>query len=287
MRVPYKLYLLTRHVFKRSVGEIILRREYKSLFGRTLDLNNPRTFSEKLFHRMIMLSRHGNAEFTRLADKYLVRDYVKKMIGERYLPELIWHGSDPAEIPFDDLPRECIIKTNHGSGGNVVLSEDVDREEIIQKFRAQLRTNYYWLSREYHYYEIKPLVLIERLLDDGQEDGPLDYRFWCFGGRVEVIGVDNHRHLINPFYDKEWNRLPLRSRDHFIESEIRRPDNVDDMIYVAEKLSSHFDFVRVDLYNIAGKIYFGELTFTPGAGRFKFKPPEWDKILGERWQLKN
>lgn len=287
MRFPYKLYLVTRHIFKRSVGEMVLRREYKSLFGRTINLSDPRKFSEKLFHRMIMVSRHGNPTFTRLADKFLVRDYVSKSIGEAYLPELLWHGDEPADIPFDCLPRECIIKTNHGSGGNIALTEEFDRQEIINKFRAQLKSNYYWLSREYHYFEIKPIILAERILDDGHENGPLDYRFWCFAGRVEVIGVDNHHHQINPFYDTEWKPLALHTRENFIEAEIEKPENLEEMIAIAERLSRDFDFVRVDLYNVGGRIYFGELTFTPGAGRFKFQPAEWDTILGDRWRLKN
>lgn len=234
---------------------------------------------------MIEVHRHGNAKFTELADKYLARDFVRSKIGEKYLVRLLWHGTDASSIPFETLPSKCVVKTNHGSGGNIVLSGKYDKVEVIQKLKKWLGENYYWGNREYHYYEIPRRVLVEEFIDDGATDGPLDYRFWCIHGSPEVIQVDNHSHTINPFYDMNWQKLSLSYRDEFDDCDIEKPENFDEMIDVATQLSSDFDFVRVDLYNVAGRVYFGELTFTPKAGNFKFKPEHWDALLGAKWKL--
>lgn len=278
-----KLRLLKRHLLGRWEGEYAIRREYKTFYGKELDLANPQTFTEKIFKRKVMVNRYGNPVFTRLADKYLVRDYVREKIGADYLVDLLWHGTDPKSIPFDGLPPKCIVKTNHGSGGNIVLQDLVDRNHVVNTLHRWLKDNYYWVGHEYWYYKIKPLIVVEQFLDDGHSNGPLDYRFWCFSGRPEIIQVDNHSHSINQFYDPDWNRLLLRYRDGVAECGIHAPENLSEMLLVASKLSSDFDFVRVDLYNIKGKIYFGELTFTPVAGFLKFKPESWDMILGQKW----
>jgi hypothetical protein len=267
----------------RREGEAFLNQRYLTFYGKDLNLSNPERFSERLFHRMIMLNRHGNRVFTRLSDKLLVREYVRQKIGRDYLVDLFWHGLDPNKIPFDTLPSRCVAKTNHGCGYNMILEKPVDRDEVVKKLEEWMKSNYYWENREYQYYHIKPQILIERYLDDEEPDGPLDYRLWCFGGQPEVIQVDNHEHSINPFYDVSWKKLPLHYRDKFIECDVQKPANLAEMIMIASGLSSTFDFVRVDLYNVRGKIYFGELTFTPVAGLFKLKPESWDAILGEKW----
>jgi hypothetical protein len=286
MYVPYRLKLLKRRLLKRWEGPQILKDIYTSLYGKDLDLKNPLTFSQKIFHRMIEINRHGHPVFTKLADKCLVRDYVQQKIGAKYLVEMLWHGADPRQIPFDRLPEKCVVKTNHGSGGNIVLNGQIDRKDVINRLQKMLKENYYWTSREFHYYKIPPKVLVEPFLEDHQPDGPLDYRFWCFGGEPEVIQVDNHSHNINPFYDIDWNLLPLHYRENSKACHISKPENFDEMLDVARKLSADFDFVRVDLYNLNGEIKFGEMTFTPAAGRCVFKPEEWDTTLGQKWIMK-
>jgi hypothetical protein len=128
--------------------------------------------------------------------------------------------------------------------------------------------------------------LVEPFLEDHQPDGPLDYRFWCFDGKPEVIQVDNHSHSINPFYDTDWNLLPLHYRKNAKSCTISKPENFDEMLDIARKLSADFDFARIDLYNLNGDIKFSEMTFTPAAGRAVFKPAEWDTILGQKWVIK-
>jgi hypothetical protein len=283
-QIPYQWKMLKRCLFKRSEGEEILRLAYLELQGKNLDLGNAQTFTEKLFRRMILVNRHGNPVFTRLADKYLVRDYIRHKIGEKYLVNLIWHGKDPSEIPFIKLPARFVIKANHGSGKNIVVNGAFDQVQIIKQLSGWLQNNYYWTAREYHYYKIRPQILIEEFLDDGEPQGPLDYRFWCFNGRPELIQIDNHSHNINPFYNSEWKRLALQYREND-ECEITKPDNLQEMLLIASKLSADFDFVRIDLYKIKGQIYFGEFTFTPVAGKLRFKPESWDLMLGQKWTV--
>ena len=287
MSIQYKLKTAIRHLFRRRDGERLLKSRYQSIFHSNLNTKNPQTFSEKLFCRMIQLNRDGNANFSRLADKYLVRNYVAEKIGDKYLVKLLWHGSNPENIPFDALPTNCIAKTNHGSGQNIVLKSGFNRGDVVCKLKSWLSDNYYWAQREYQYYEIPPKILIEEFIDDECEDGPLDYRFWCFNGKPEIIQVDNHSHSINPFYDLKWKKLALSFLPKFIDCEIEVPINLTEMIAVASKLSEDIDFVRVDLYNIQGKIYFGEMTFSPMAGNLEFQPEHWDTTLGEKWDFKS
>lgn len=269
----------------RLEGPSVIRRNYRNFFGKELT-ENPKTLTEKIAYRMIDLHRQDNPLFTRLADKLAVRDFVKERVGEKYLADIIWSGTDPARIPFEMLPDRCMAKTNHASGCNYVLARPVDRRAVIRRFRKWLQSNYYFVCREAQYRKIRPSILIEPFVNEGALEWPYDYRFWCFGGKPEVIQVDNHAHDINPFFDLDWNRLPFSYRDYDFAGEIPRPRNLPEMIEIAAALSSGFDFVRVDLFHTDERVVFGELTFTPVAGRLKFLPARWDGILGEKWPVR-
>jgi hypothetical protein len=176
-----------------------------------------------------------------------------------------------------------MAKTNHASGTNLLLKRPVDRQDTVRKFTKWLKMNYYFVGREIQYKDITPRILIERFLDDGSVNGPLDYRFWCFNGKPEVVQVDNNAHSINPFFDLDWKPLDLGYRNFGSDIAVPQPPNFKEMIEIASALSSGFDFVRVDMYNLRGEIIFGEMTFTPVSGLFMLAPSEWDRILGERW----
>lgn len=270
---------------RRSEGEDILLQKYLHLHGKHLNLTNPRKFTEKLFCRMIYLNRKNNHKVTQLSDKYTARAYLSSKVGEEHLVKLLWHGKDANDIPFDSLPAEYVIKTNHGSGQIIVVKGKADRTDITTRLSVWLKSNFYWNNREYQYYHIKPRVMIEEYLRNQDGSGPLDYRFWCFKGIPEVIQVDNRTHDINPFFDTKWNQLDLFYREGASRPAIEKPINLEQMISMASQLSACFDFVRVDLYNIDGKIYFGELTFTPVGGGLKLRPESWDLKLGEKWEM--
>jgi hypothetical protein len=279
-----KLRMLKRRLMRRSEGEAFLLEKYARLHGKPLNVANPQRFSEKLFRRMIAMNRGEYPEFTPLADKYAVRTYVASKVGEEYLIKLLWHGEDPNDIPFDTLPTEYVIKSNHACRQVIVVKGEVDRTDIRRRVSGWLKTNYYWVNREFQYYHIKPRVLIEEYLKSRDGEWPLDYKFWCFGGHPEFVKLANHTRNLHSFYDREWNLLDLSYREGQLRSHVPKPMNLDEMMSVASRLSAPFDFVRVDLYNIDGKIYFGELTFTPTAGGIKLRPEIWDVKLGEKWR---
>lgn len=276
---------MKQQLMRRSDGERLLLRRFELVHGRQLDRKNPRTFAEKLFCRMIDLNRQPNPHFTLVADKYKARAYVAGKVGEECLVKLLWLGEDPCQIPFDSLPEEYVIKTNHGSAQVIVVKGQADREAIVKTLAGWLKTNYYWAAREGQYYDIKPRIMIEEYLRCQDGGGPLDYRFWCFGGVPEVIQVDNHAHDMNPFFDAQWNLLDLYYRELADRSFLPKPVNFDQMYEIASRLSAGFDFVRVDLYNIDGNIYFGEFTLTPTGGHLRFRPDSWDIKLGEKWRM--
>ncbi len=280
-----KLRSVKRDLMHRSDGEAFLLEKYARLHGQPLDVANPQRFTEKLFRRMIAVNRGEHPEFTSLADKYAVRAYVASKVGEEYLIKLLWHGEDPNAIPFDSLPTEYVIKSNHACHQVIVVKGDADRTDIQRRVSGWLKTNFYWANREFQYYHIKPRVLIEEFLTNQDGECPLDYRFWCFGGHPEVIQMGNHAHdNINSFFDTEWNLLDLYYREGALRPHLSKPKNLDEMKSIASRLSAPFDFVRVDLYNIDGRIYFGELTFTPAGGGIQFRPESWDVKLGEKWR---
>ncbi len=279
---------IRRRVMRRSDGEAYLLREYSRVHGKPLNLTKPQTFTEKLFWRMIIWNRGDMpSRFRELADKYAVRAYVASRVGEEYLIKLLWQGDDPRAIPFDRLPTEYVIKPNHSSGHVIIVRGEVDRQEIIRQVSGWLGQDHYWEGREYQYYGIKPRIVIEEYLENQSDFGPLDYRFWCFGGVPALIQVDNHAHDINSFFDAQWNQVDCyyHNKKNPTRPPIAKPKYLEQMLELASRLSQNIGYVRVDLYNINGRIYYGELTLTPVAGNFKFIPDHWDLKLGEKWDL--
>jgi len=270
---------------RRSEGEKILLQRYVDVHGKPLNLTNPQTFTEKLFCRMISWNRGHNPIFTQLSDKYAARAYVRGRVGEQHLVKLLWHGKDPSAIPFDALPAEYVIKTNHACEQVIPVKGKADRTDIISKLSVWLKSNFYWECRECQYYHIEPRVLIEEYLRNQDGSALLSYKFWCFAGTPEVIHISNYAHDINSFFDTQWNLLDLYYREDVPRPAIARPRNFEQMLLIASQLSAGFDFVRVDLFNVEGKVYFGELTFTPMAGDLKLRPESWDLMLGEKWKM--
>lgn len=232
---------------------------------------------------MIVINRRGDRMMTELADKFRARAFAERRIGKDHLSRLLWQGTDPRLIPFDHLPDTYMIKANHGSAMNYPVRGNVDRTAAIETLTKWLETDYSLGWDECHYRNIERRVLIEETLDDGHDDGPLDYRFWCFDGNVAVVQVDNKPHSINPFYDGNWKRIEGGYRLKAREVEIERPPNFEEMLSIASRLSRGIDFVRVDLYDLKNRIVFGEMTFVPMAGTAVFNPPSWESRLGELW----
>ncbi len=209
--------------------------------------------------------------------------------GSEYLIPLYWSGSDPDDIPFDILPPRFVLKTNHGCGFLIIVkdSKSLNRESAKRKLRKWLGINYchdVFLGIGWAYKDIAPKVIVEELLDDNGKV-PVDYKFWCFGGRVEFVSLH---------FDRFTGHATLsRNRDfepgglHFdlptYQGDFKRPGNYNEMVRLAETLSREYEFMRVDCYNVNGRILIGEMTPYPGGVAAKFEPEAMDFLLGDKW----
>lgn len=251
---------------------------YGIRFGRKLDLNNPVTFNE---HICAIKVREKEEDYWLYTDKYVVRDYVNKTIGNQYLNNVLGIYDEFDDIVFSSLPNRFAIKATHGSGYNVIV-HDKDRFDICAAkayFKKWLSTNYYLVGREKNYKLIKPRIMVDEFLVS--RSGELDEaKIYCFNGKASLVSynryIDGDRYC--DFYDGNWNHIPVTRC--FPTSKLSSPDNRELLMQLAEKLSAPFDFIRVDLYNIDGRIIFSELTFHDGGGLLPFYPDEFDYTFG-------
>ena len=280
--------------FDNMSDEEYIRNVFKARFGKELDLLNPQTYSEKLQWLKLY---YRKPELTDLVDKFKVREYVCNRIGEEFLIPLlgVWEKSD--EIDLEELPNKFVLKCNHNSGLGMCICRDKNRlkiEKVKKELDKGIKQNYYLLGREWPYKDVKRKIIAEEFITDSDEntskncqynEGLKDYKFFCFDGEVKCFKIDYDRftyHRAN-YYDAKTKDLL-----HFGEKicppdysrKIEIPYNIDQMIRLAEILSKGFPFVRVDLYNCKGKIYFGEMTFFPDSGFGEFVPNKWDQIFG-------
>lgn len=269
----------------------MLKLQYKIKLKRKLDLNNPKRFTEKLQKYKIS---YKNPVVHQCVDKYAVRKYIEEKGLSEILVDIYGKYNSIKEVEWDKLPNKFVIKTTNGSGGlNVVLCKDkstldIDKlKECLVSKKTKSRTE----GREWAYYGLAPGVIVEQLLinEKNPDVGVNDYKILCFNGKVECIIVDVDRYIGHKrnFYDINWNRLLVTSDCPGADRDIEKPQNLERMIEIAEILSKDFPFVRVDLYNVEGKIYFGELTFYPWSGYVQFEPDSFDFDLGEKFNLVN
>lgn len=263
---------------------------YRLRVGRKLNVRNPETLNEKLqwlkFNYRFPLQ-------SIVSDKLLVRDYVKEKIGEKYLIPLLGSWKEYSDIDFSALPNQFVLKCNHDSGGLVVCTdkEKLNHEEAKRKIEKSLKSNFFYIGREYQYRNIKPMIICEKFISDNGKV-PMDYKIYCFNGKPDVILVCRDRFSKNThrasylFFDQKWNFQPLDKGDENLQDvDIPKPENLDEMIEIAKKLSEDFVFARIDLYNIKGKIYFGEITLSPNSG---FDPDikyETDLMFGKKLEI--
>jgi hypothetical protein len=265
--------------------------KYKENTGNKLNIENPKTFNEKIWWLKV---NNKDPLLTVCSDKYRVREYVTKNGLENILIPLYGVFDSPNDIDFNLLPDKAFIKTNNSSGINYFWdrSKYFDEKWFVKKFNKALKSNYYLQSREWNYKHIEPKIIIEDVISDSSEVGLVDYRFLCFSGKVKLIFADVETAAIdgshNPdakrnIYDCDFNYLnDLKvKRDKFDPALLPKPRNFEEMKEYAEILSKPFEFCRVDLYNINGKIYFGEITFYPGGGTQLFEPSDWELKVGK------
>ncbi|GAB6168198.1 ATP-grasp fold amidoligase family protein [Clostridium carnis] len=244
-------------------------------------LKNPITAYDKMQYLKINKAFEG---YSKYVDKYKVREYIASEIGEEYLVPLIGVYNNFNDIDFNKLPEKFVLKVNHSCGQNIICK---NKEEFNQKAAKKyltrwLKEDFYYRFREIQYKNIKPLIICEKYLEDKSGD-LMDYKFTCSNGEPKFIQVDLCRYSEHKqkYYDLEWNELNWEYGFEKYKDEIEKPKNLDKMIELAKKLSNKFQFVRVDLYSVEDKVYFGELTFTPGAGLLIYKPEEINKFVGD------
>lgn len=272
-------------------ARFILRHQFKHMMGRSLNLDNPQTFNEKI-QWMKLYCR--DPRMTLCADKYKVRDYIKQQIGEKYLTPLLGVYDNAEEIDFDKLPNRFVAKVNWGSGQNIICTDktQLDIAEVKRKLNMwmQPHSNHYYNLLEWVYKDIEPKIIIEEYLES-LSHGALDYKFMCFNGKPYYIWVSNKYLSVQErsFYDLDWNMLDMELVEpHKIKAPkpAPRPDNLLEMIELARKLCQGFAHVRVDLYKLDdGTIKFGELTFSTSSGYSPWSPKEVDKKLGDLLDL--
>jgi len=265
-----------------------INRQFRYYIGYYPDLQNPKTFNEKI-QWLKLYDR--KSEYTQLVDKYEVKNYIAEKIGEGYIIPTLGLYDSFAEIDFDKLPRQFVLKCTHDSG-SVVICKDKKNFDIGNAHRILdrgLSRNYYWGSREWPYKNVKPRIIAEQFLEELSEEGIIDYKFLCMDGKVKIVFTCSNRFsdsgLCVNFYDREWNAMLFERHYPRRKKEIEKPKKYEEMVEISEKLSVGIKFVRVDLYYIQERIYVGELTFYPGSGLEEFTPVEWDYRLGEMIQL--
>ena len=264
----------------------IICKRYRDTFGEYPNLANPVTFSEKIAYKELYDRR---PVLTQIADKIKVRNYVKSRIGAEYLQEIYQVAKTPEGIDWDHLPTEFVIKTNHGSGWNIIVHDKntLDLKKTKSQMREWLNKNYYDQFREWCYKHIPRLVFVEKLMVDDQGKIPTDWKFFVFSGRAVYLQVNIDRFENNKcnIYDRNLQKVNVRYHWENFSTDVVFPPNIEEMFVLAERLGEGLDFVRVDLYNLNGRIFFGEMTNYPLAGLAHFTPHEFDKQLGDCWTV--
>lgn len=288
-RRALKLALLQKSAILYRSDAKYLKKLFKLRMGKDLNLDNPKTFNEKLQWLKLY---NRKPEYTRMVDKYEAKRCVADIIGEEYIiPTLgVWERFE--DINFDALPNQFVLKTTHGGGNTgVVICKDKNTFDILKakkKLEASLKQDIYMSLREWPYKNVKRRIIAEEYVVDS--NGELnDFKFFCFNGEPKVMLVATERNsktgVCFDYFDMEFNHLPFEQGGPNSKQLLTRPEAMADMIQIAKRLSRNIPQVRVDLYNVDGRIFFGEMTFFDSSGMAEFNPQEWDRIFGDWIEL--
>ena len=283
----YRFSIMCYHGWYHNVpDEEFIRKQFRIMMGRELDLENPKTFCEKLQWLKLY---HRRPEYTDMVDKLAAKRFAAERAGEEHVIPLLGAWDSFAQIDFDRLPDRFVLKCNHDSFG-VIVCEDkktFDYKGAERVITKRLKKNNYWPTREWPYKNVKPRVFAEEYVDSIGKPGCVEYKLTCFDGKVKMITVCcgvPHAELnerTNDHYDRDGNRMVFTAYYGPHEPPVPLPAEIDDIIAFSEKLAAGIPQVRVDSYLIDGRVYFGEMTFYTWAGHIPFDPPEYDRILGD------
>ena len=263
--------------------ESYLKRKYKACIKKDLNIDNPKTFNEKLQ----WLKLHDRKpEYTMMVDKYAVRQYIADTIGEEYLIPLLGVWDNPDDIDFDSLPNQFVLKCNHNSGLGMCICKDKSKLDIAKvkaELRKGLRQDYYLTGREWPYKNVPRKIICEKYMQEGNDECLTDYKFFCFNGNPKImyISKDNSDEPRTDFYDMQFNKISMRMLAPNSENKHLKPTYFEEMKRIAKKISSNTFCLRVDFYIINNKLYLGELTFFHMSGFTQIYPKKWSYILGD------
>ncbi len=285
---PYKLleFILRKLSPFITNDELYVRIRYFLCMHKILHLSPPRTFNEKLQWLKLY---NRKPEYSDLVDKFRVKELVKDVVGEDHIiPTIgVWERFD--DIDFQNLPSKFVLKCTHDSGGVVICKDkdSFDYEKARRIINKSMQRNYYQITREFPYKNVKPRIIAEHYMVDESGVELKDYKFYCFDGKPEACFVISGRpdHTCCDFFDMDFNKLPIQQGYPNADFKMSKPAGFDTMIAFASKLSKGFPHLRVDFYDISGKVYFGELTFFDGGGHCRFNPDCWDRYFGDMISL--
>ena len=275
------------HLLSFLPDKLYLRIFYFSTTGKLINFKTPKGFNEKLQWLKVNDRR---PEYTKLVDKLAVREHIANVLGEEYLFPLLGKWESFEEIDFNTLPEQFVLKCNHDSGSTKVIKSkssltQSDFEEMRAFYTKRLSRDFFYAGREYPYKGIKPYIIAEQLMTDenDKEKSIEDYKFFCFNGipKIMFVATDRSTDCKFDFYDMDFNHLDLINIHPNTDKHIEKPKMFDEMKEIAAKLSKGMRHVRIDLYELNGKIYFGEYTFFHGGGFQLCQPPEWEHRLGD------
>ena len=266
--------------------ELYLRIYYRLSLRKKLNLDNPLEYNEKLQWLKLYDRR---PEYVQMVDKYLVKDYVAKLIGDKYVIPTIGVWNSPKEIDWDKLPKQFVLKTNHDGGGNgIVVCKDkvlLDRRKALKELNHSFNRNVYLIGREWPYKKVERVVFAEQYMEDEKTKELRDYKFFCFDGKVKALFVATGRSQYEKarfdFFDEDFNRLQITQGHPLSDKPIEKPESFELMKQIASKLSAGIPHVRVDFYEVNGHPYFGEFTFFHSGGTGNFQPEKWNRIFGD------
>ena len=278
------LVLSAKGLKKRLSADEFLKKMYQVRIGKELNLSNPTTYTEKL--QWLKLYDH-RPEYTIMVDKYAVKQYVAERIGEQYvIPMLgVWENVD--DIDFDSLPNQFVLKTTHDSGALVICKDKstLNLHAAKKRLRYFLKRRYYDCNREWPYKNVPPRIIAEEYMEDSTYQELRDYKFFTFGGEPKVLYIAQGRgrgeSTVADFFDMDFNHLPFTIDHDMSQTPPIKPECFEEMKRLAAILSKGTPQLRVDFYEVDGKVYFGEMTFFHCSGFEDFHPAEWNRIFGD------
>lgn len=267
--------------------EQYIKMQYQSRTGKKLNLDNPVLYNEKVQYAKLY---YRDQRLKQLVDKYAVRDYVRDTIGEQYLTKLYGVYDRVEDIPFAQLPDKFVMKLTNGSGYNILCQQKTEKlvKKIKSRFHKWLKVDFYMLGREWAYQDVKNRIICEEYLESDEPYGLNDYKVFCFNGVPKLIQVDYARftgHKRN-LYTPQWEFIDERvAYDNDPGADIPKPENLEEMLQCAARLSRGFPHVRVDFYSVNNRLIFGEMTFYHGAGYLHFEHEAFEKQMGSYWEI--